>query len=112
MKSSRRRTTGGCETAKVELLRTQSDYHKATAAELLATPAALLTRSHLRELGFERRTVDAIFRNVPIVALPGYSRPMLRLEDYAAFIEEHIYRDDRVRLAALRSGESGSRNRA
>jgi hypothetical protein len=30
-----------------------------TAAELLATPEALLNRSHLRELGLERRAVDA-----------------------------------------------------
>ena len=47
-----------------------------TAAELLETPSALLTRTHLRDLGLERRAVDAVFRAIPIVVLPGYSRPL------------------------------------
>jgi hypothetical protein len=67
------------------------------AAELLATPGALLTRSHLRGLGLERRAVDAVFRHLPVVALPGYSRPMIRAEDYASLVERHTFRDDRVR---------------
>jgi len=69
------------------------------AAELLETHGALLTRSHLRDLGLERRAVDAVFRALPVVALPGYSRPMIRAEDYLAHVEQHTYRDDRVRLA-------------
>jgi hypothetical protein len=64
---------------------------------LLATPGALLTRSHLRELGLERRAIDAVFRRLPVVALPGYSRPLIRAEHYLALVEEHTYRDDRVR---------------
>lgn len=67
------------------------------AAELLETPGALLTRSHLRELGLERRAVDAVFRALPVVALPGYSRPMIRAEQYLELLEHHTYRDDRVR---------------
>jgi hypothetical protein len=67
------------------------------AAELLATEGALLTRSHLRELGLERRAVDAVFRALPVVALPGYSRPMVRADEYLALVEKHTYRDDRVR---------------
>jgi hypothetical protein len=67
------------------------------AAELLETPGALLSRTHLRDLGLERRAVDAIFRALPVVALPGYSRPLVRAEDYRAFLAEHTYRDDRVR---------------
>jgi hypothetical protein len=51
------------------------------AADLLETPGALLTRSHLRELGLERRAVDAVFRALPVVALPGYSRPLIRAAD-------------------------------
>ena len=58
-----------------------------TAAELLATPEALLTRSHLRELGLERRAVDAVFRACPVVALPGYSRPVIRVRDYQGLLE-------------------------
>ena len=36
---------------------------------------ALLTRTDLHELGFERRAVDSSFRACPIVALPRYRRP-------------------------------------
>jgi hypothetical protein len=66
-------------------------------AERLANPAAFLSRTDLRELGLERRAVDAIFRACPVVALPGYSRPLIRVSDYLALIEESSYRDDRVR---------------
>ncbi len=69
------------------------------AAELLETHGALLTRTHLRDLGLERRAVDAVFRILPVVALPGYSRPMVRAEEYLALVEQHTYRDDRVRPA-------------
>jgi hypothetical protein len=65
-----------------------------TAAE---TPGALLTRSHLRSLGLERRAIDAVFRALPVVALPGYSRPMVRVEQYLELVDQHTYRDDRVR---------------
>lgn len=68
-----------------------------SAAELLATPGALLTRSHLRELGLERRAIDAVFRRLPVVALPGYSRPMIRATGYLELVEQHTYRGDRVR---------------
>ena len=68
-----------------------------SAAKLLATPGALLSRSHLRELGLERRAIDATFRALPVIVLPGYSRPLIRAEDYQALIEESTYRDDRVR---------------
>jgi hypothetical protein len=67
------------------------------AAELLETHGALLTRTHLRYLGLERRAVDAVFRILPVVTLPGYSRPMIRAEEYLALVEQHTYRDDRVR---------------
>jgi hypothetical protein len=62
-----------------------------TAAELLTTPDALLTRSHLRELGLERRAVDAIVRAVPAVVLPGYSRPLVRVRDFLTLLEESTY---------------------
>lgn len=67
------------------------------AAELLETHGALLTRTHLRDLGLERRAVDAVFRMLPVVALPGYSRPMIRAEHYLELVERHTYRDERVR---------------
>jgi hypothetical protein len=70
-----------------------------SATDLLETPGALLSRTHLRELGLERRAVDAVFRALPVVVLPGYSRPLVRVEDYRAFLVEHTYRGDRVRPA-------------
>jgi hypothetical protein len=57
----------------------------------------MLTRSHLRALGLERRAIDAVFRALPVVSLPGYSRPMVRASDYIALVDENVYRDDRVR---------------
>jgi hypothetical protein len=68
-----------------------------SVAELLETPGALLTRSHLRMLGLERRAIDAVFRALPVVSLPGYARPMVRAADYLTFVEQSIYCDDRVR---------------
>ena len=68
-----------------------------TAQELLETPDALLTRTHLRDLGLERRAVDAVFRVLPVVALPGYSRPMIRAQEYLALISRSTYNGDRVR---------------
>jgi hypothetical protein len=68
-----------------------------TASELLRREGALLTRGNLRELGLERRAIDAVFRACRVVALPGYSRAMIRVEDYLAFIDEHTFGDDGVR---------------
>jgi hypothetical protein len=71
-----------------------------SAAERLKTPGALLTRSDLRELGLERRAVDAVFRECPVVVLPGYSRPMVRVEAYLALLDGSTYCDrcgDKVR---------------
>jgi hypothetical protein len=67
------------------------------ATDLLAMPEAMLTRSHLRELGLERRAIDAIFRALPVVALPGYSRPMVRVQDFLDLVARNTFRDDRVR---------------
>jgi hypothetical protein len=71
-----------------------------SAAELLETPGALLTRSDLRKLGLERRAVDIVFRECPVIVLPGYTRPMIRVEAYHALLEGSTYCDrcgDRVR---------------
>ena len=68
-----------------------------TASDLLATPGALLTTSHLRELGLPRRAIDAVLERLPVVELPGFSRPFIRADDYRALIEESTYAGDRVR---------------
>ena len=62
-----------------------------TAAERLQNPAALLTRGDLAELGLERRAVDSVFRACPVVAIPGYSRPMIRAADYLDLIAQHTH---------------------
>jgi hypothetical protein len=59
-----------------------------TARELLTNPDALLSRTHLREFGLERRAVDAVFRALPVVALPGYSRPLIQVRHYLALLDE------------------------
>jgi len=64
---------------------------------LLATPEALLTRSHLRELGLERRAIDSVFRSLPIISLDGYARPLIRVRDYMALLEQQTY-DGRTRV--------------
>jgi hypothetical protein len=61
-------------------------------AELLTREGALLSRSDLRELGLERRAVDAVFRALDVVCLPGYSRPLVRAEDYRRLLEESTFR--------------------
>jgi len=63
------------------------------AAELVRTPGALLSRTDLRELGLERRAVDAVFRNLPVIVLPGYARPMIRVKDYLEHLERNTYSD-------------------
>ena len=75
------------------------ERQRRSAAELLETSNAMLTRSHLRELGLERRAIDAVFRALPVVVLPGYSRPMVRVADYLALVDESTFHDDRVRPA-------------
>ena len=68
-----------------------------TPAERLANPGALLSRTDLRELGLERRAVDAVFRALPVVVFEGYSRPMVTVRDYLELVERSTYRGDRVR---------------
>ena len=63
----------------------------------LASPDALLSRTDLRELGLERRAVDAVFRALPVIVLPGYSRPLVRVADYLELLKRSTFNGDRVR---------------
>ena len=65
--------------------------------ERLELPEALLSRTDLAELGLPRRAVDAVFRELDVVVLPGYSRPFVRVRGYLALVERCTYADDRVR---------------
>ncbi len=96
----RARMGDGARAASAEATAQQSTRPHPVARELLETPGSLLNRTHLRELGLERRAVDAVFRALPVVALPGYSRPMIRVEQYLELVERCTYRDDRVRPMA------------
>ena len=64
-----------------------------SAAERLHVPEALFSRSDLRELGLERRAVDVVFRECPVIELPGYSRPLIRVRDYLALLDGATYCD-------------------
>ena len=73
------------------------------ASELLKTPGAMLTRTHVHELGFEQRAVDAIFRELDVVFVPGYSRAHVRVEDYLTLIARCTYgREGRRSMARIR----------
>lgn len=71
-----------------------------SAADKVHVPEAWLMRTDLRDLGLERRAIDAIFGHCPVHVLPGYSRPVVQVADYLAFMEGCRYCDrcgDRVR---------------
>lgn len=68
-----------------------------TPSERLSTPEAFLSRTDLASLGLPRRAVDAAFRACPVIALPGYSRPLILVRDFTAWRDAHTYRGDRVR---------------
>ena len=70
-----------------------------SVVDRLTNPDAVLSRTDLRELGHQRRGVDAILRACPVIALPGYSRPLIRVRDYLALIDAHTFDKDRVRAA-------------
>jgi hypothetical protein len=74
------------------------------AAELLETPGAFLTRSHLAELGLGRAAIDAVFRKLPVVVFPGSTRPHIRREDYLDLVEKSTYENDRVQLTSRGRG--------
>jgi hypothetical protein len=68
-----------------------------SAAELVEQGTGLLTRSHLRDLGLPRAAIDAVFKRLDIVYFKGYSRPMVKVEDYLELVAESTYGPSRVR---------------
>ena len=50
-----------------------------------------------RQRDHERRAVDAVFRALPVVVLPGYRRPLILVADYLALLERSSYDGSRVR---------------
>lgn len=79
---------------------TATSWRRPPASELLKTPGALLLRTDLRDLGLPKKMVDAVFRQCPVIIVPGFSRPAIRVEAYLALLEGSTYCDrcgDRVR---------------
>jgi hypothetical protein len=70
-----------------------------TAAQLLETPGGLLDRRALAELGLQRRSIDFLFRELPVVSFPGVRRTYIRADDCRRCLEQHTYSEDRVRPA-------------
>jgi hypothetical protein len=68
-----------------------------TAAELLATPGRRLDRRALAELGLQRRTIDHIFRELPVVSYPDVRRVYVRVEAYLRYEAENTYGKNDVR---------------
>lgn len=65
-------------------------------ADLLENPDAVLKRTDLRQLGWERRAVDAIFRACPTIQVPGYAPPVIKVSEYLKLLDTCTFRDDRV----------------
>jgi hypothetical protein len=67
------------------------------ASELLATPGAVLDRRALYDLGYQRRTVDWIFRTLPVLSPPGVRRTYVYSDDVRRLLAENTYTEERVR---------------
>ena len=68
-----------------------------SASARLENSEAVPSRTDLRDLGYERRAVDVIFRLRPVIVLPGYSRPLIRVADFQGLIARPTYRNDGIR---------------
>ena len=68
-----------------------------SARELFEQGTGLMTRSHLRDLGLPRAAIDAVFRRLDVVVIDGYTRPMVKVEDFVELLAESSYGRDRVR---------------
>ncbi len=67
-------------------------------SESTALPKLLDRKTLAAEMGLPRSAVDAVFRSLPVVALPGLRKPMVRREDVLRLLEESTFRDgERVR---------------
>jgi len=63
----------------------------------LGTPHAVFSRTDLSSSVTDAAPSTRSFGRAPVVAIPGYSRPLIRVEEFERFLEEHTYRGDRVR---------------
>jgi hypothetical protein len=68
-----------------------------SAAELLATPGALLDRRALAELGLQRRSIDYVFAQLDVLAFPGVRRVYVRSDDVRQLLDQFTFGKDQVR---------------
>jgi hypothetical protein len=45
----------------------------------------------------QRRSIDYLFRELPVVSFPGVRRTYIRADDYRRRLEDHTYSEERVR---------------
>ena len=58
----------------------------------------LLDRKRLAcEIGVGRATVDAIFRALPVISLPGHRKVFVRRKDVYELLEANTFRNQSVR---------------
>jgi hypothetical protein len=61
------------------------------AHERLERREGLLSKADLERLGLPRRAVDAVFRALPNVEFPGFSRAFVHAKDFSSYLDEHTY---------------------
>jgi hypothetical protein len=76
---------------------------EASKKQVAASEAALRNEATaVLVVSRERRAVDAVFRACPVVELTGYSRPLIRVEDYRRLLADSTYGLNRVRPCGSR----------
>jgi hypothetical protein len=69
-------------------------------------PALIDRKTLAAETGLTRAAVDAVFRAVPVVVLPGCRKVFARREDVRRLLEESTFTGAMVRPSAGRRGLS------
>ena len=83
--AARRETTAGqltfLETGQLGPAAAVKRTASAAVGESMALPRLLDRKTLAAEMGLPRSAVDVVFRSLPVVALPGLRKPMVRRED-------------------------------
>lgn len=61
---------------------------------MTALPELLDRKRLAEEMGVPRSVVDAVFRSLPVVVLPGLRKPMVRRADVLELIAASTFVDD------------------
>ena len=90
-----------CSCRRVSVRKGHGHERQAVTLGAPVEPDAVLTRSDLAELGYPRRAIDIIIKNVMqdgagVQVLPGFSRPMITVRDFLAFRDRCTFRDNQV----------------